>query len=75
MVWVVPMARAMFDRCGVALDGVRRCRRRLGGVRIGRWAARCADGSGRGLSGRWFANPSDESRKTAVSKPLATTQD
>jgi len=21
MVWVVPMARAMFDRCGVVLDG------------------------------------------------------
>ncbi len=37
MVWVVPMARAMFDRCGLVLGGVRRCRRRLGGVRFGRW--------------------------------------
>jgi len=63
MVWVVPMARAMFDRCGVVLD----------------WGATLPEAPGRGayralglrgvlmvrrvvLSGRWFRGGRARSR-------------
>ena len=50
MVWVVPVARATFDRCGVVLGGGATLPEAPGrGAYRDAGAARCSDGSGCGL--------------------------